>query len=167
MSKELTQEYLKSIVKYSPESGVFIYLESDRKNTRRDSGDIAGWSGGQGYNYIMINCSQYKVNRLAWLYMTGDWPAKLVDHKNTNKGDDRWSNLREASHSQNQANRNIQKNNTSGFKGVNLTNDGKWEARVYFNKKKYYLGRFDDICDANNAVMAKREEVHGEFSNHG
>ena len=60
----------------------------------------------------------YYEQRLALLYMTGEWPSEEMDHRSLDKADNRWRNIRRASHSQNKFNRPKLSTNTSGYKGV-------------------------------------------------
>ena len=102
-SNDLTQEYLKSILEYNPETGLFIWLK--QVSNRIKSGSTAGTIRSDGYVKIIINRKIYFAHRLAWLYMTGKWPEDLVDHKDNIKHNNIWENLREANHSQNNKNR--------------------------------------------------------------
>jgi|SRR3972149_10393518 len=75
--------------------------------------------------------------------------GKDIDHINGDRLDNRKSNLRLATDSQNQANSRIRVDNTSGYKGVaKCTNKKKWFAQIQVNKKQIFLGRFSDIKDA-------------------
>lgn len=86
-----------------------------------------------------------------------------VDHKNGNGLDNRKINLRICSRSQNMANRAMQKNNTSGFKGV-YKKRKKWAAQVKLNKKYQYLGVFDSKSKAATAYDNAAIKCFGEFS---
>lgn len=86
-----------------------------------------------------------------------------VDHANRNGLDNRRDNLRAATSSQNGANKEMHRDNTSGFKGV-FWNKAKWNAHVRFNNKSVYLGRFDDPVEAARAYDAKALELFGEFA---
>jgi hypothetical protein len=65
---------------------------------------VGGIHKSTGYCRIGIDGCLYRSSRLAVLYMTGEWPKAEIDHVNCNKADDRWENLREATHAQNQRN---------------------------------------------------------------
>jgi hypothetical protein len=97
--------------------------------------------------------------------MTGAWPAGEVDHRNMKRDDDRWENLRDASHGQNNQNREKYRSNTSGYKGV-VWHKGasKWMAQVWAGGKKYYLGLHDNIEEARAAYNSFASENHGEFA---
>ncbi|EMM2094604.1 MULTISPECIES: HNH endonuclease [Enterobacteriaceae] len=161
---KLTNKYLKEILEYSPESGVFIWKVC-RGTTK--AGDIAGSIKVRGYLDIKINKKLYKAHRLAWFYMYGVWPANLIDHINGNRSDNRLCNLREATHKENCRNQRMYKNNKSGVKGVNWNKTGrKWLAACAVDGKRYHLGMFEDISEAEKTIKDFREKYHGEFAKH-
>jgi hypothetical protein len=88
-----------------------------------------------------------------------------VDHINGNKLDNRRSNLRPATESQNQWNRTKLVNNKSGYKGVHWNKDrSKWRASIRFNRHLYHLGYFTDPIEAAKAYNDAAIEYHGEFA---
>lgn len=89
-----------------------------------------------------------------------------VDHMNRNRLDNRRSNLRQASRSQNNINSKIAHTNTSGYKGVNFhKSTGKWRAYISQSGKQIYLGLFSTIDQAASARRNKAIELYGEFIN--
>lgn len=92
--------------------------------------------------------------------LTG-WP--LVDHANGNGLDNRRANLRPATNAENQRNRPVQANNTSGFKGVGL-HRGKWRAQIKLDGKRRHLGYFATPDEAGRAYDDAARELHGEFA---
>jgi citrate synthase len=111
----LTQEYLKSILDYDLDTGIFTWKVS--KANRTKVGDVAGWSY-NGYREIEINNKAYKAHRLAWLYVYGEMPKNLVDHVDGNRSNNKISNLREATYQENSENYKTPKTNKSGVKNV-------------------------------------------------
>lgn len=94
-------------------------------------GEIAGYDAG-GYRNIRIDGRAYRVHRLAWLWMTGEWPDPECDHINTVKNDNRWFNLRKATRGQNAANRNANSTSWTGQKGVTWDKrNSKWMGTIY------------------------------------
>jgi len=117
----LTQERLKHLLHYNPDTVVFTWLS--KPSRRINSGSIAGRiKPKKGYVEIGISGRIYLAHRLAWLYIYGTWPKEQVDHINGIRNDNRIKNLRLATTSQNQWNKKMQKNNTSGIKGVSWDN---------------------------------------------
>lgn len=156
----LTAEYVRALLTYEPGTGAF------RWNVRRRGivkGQVAGTTGKHGYRYIMIDGRLYRSSRLAWLITHGRWPDPEVDHRNGKRADDRLRNLREATRAQNLANRGLQKNNTSGFKGVRRSFSGRWRASIWKDGKEYWLGVFDKKREAAAAYAKAAEALHGEF----
>jgi hypothetical protein len=97
--------------------------------------------------------------------MTGSWPLIDVDHRDTNRGNDRWENLRLATSSQNAANGKLRSTNKSGAKGVHYDKArGKWVARTMKDYRHIFLGRFGSIEEAQAAYAAASSEVFGEFA---
>jgi len=150
----LTLEFLKSILHYNPETGVWTYLVSRRRAIR--VGSIAGSLTHDGYHRILVNRKQYLSHRLAFFYTTGEWPKELVDHINGNKLDNRWCNLREANHSQNGQNKAVGKNNKSGLKGVRMLKSGKYAAYLC-------LGSFETKEEAKAIYDEAAVKLHGVF----
>jgi hypothetical protein len=133
----ITQEYLKSILSYDQGTGVFTWLL--KTSNRVKVGMQAGTLRNNGYLKINLNGQLYYVHRLAWLYVTGEWPKNNIDHINGAKDDNRWVNLREATHSQNNRNRASYGKQTLG-KSI-YKHRGKFTVRVS-------LGTFDTINEA-------------------
>lgn len=146
---------------YDPLTGIF-YWRVDRRRAR--AGDIAGCTCPDGYLRVRINYQQLCMHRVAWFYMTGEWPSRHIDHKDTNKANNKWDNLRLATVSQNSANSKIGSRNKSGFKGAYLQ-EGKWCARVTKESgERVFLGFFETAEEAHHAYMVALEAIHGEFA---
>ncbi|AZV02301.1 putative homing endonuclease [Pectobacterium phage Arno18] len=161
----LTQEVLKTLLSYDPETGSFKWLSGGR---RRVLGAEAGYLRKDGYVHIGVAGSLYLAHRLAWLYMTGSFPILKIDHKNGICSDTRWSNLRLATSSQNSCNSRLAASNTSGVKGICWHNKShRWIARVGYRGKRYLVGYFDSLPEAQAATIYFREVMHGKFANNG
>lgn len=106
------------------------------------------------------------AHRLAWLYIYGEWPIDQLDHINRNTSDNRIENLREATQSQNNANRSANKSKKySPLKGVSFYPDSKrWTASIRINNKNRHLGCFDTAEEAHAAYVAEADQVFGEFA---
>lgn len=177
MAKEsiITIELVRKFLDYDPETGIFLWRwRSAKYFSTKAAGKIwnsrfpktvAGTPDGKGYFRVRIFGVYYKSHHLAWLYMTGEWPENHIDHKNLNKSDNRWNNLRIATASQNQANRRAGRNNTSGFKGVSWSKQAKkWRSRFKKDGKETHIGYFDTPEDASLAYSNAAKRIHGEFA---
>ena len=161
----LTQEYLKSILSYNPETGIFTWNKDIGRKIK--AGDVAGGVECEGYITIGINNKIYKAHRLAWLYMTGKWPPNQIDHKKHIRNDNRFSQLRLATNEENGKNRSLNKNNTSGVSGVSWNvRDGIWQIQIRINKKRKNIGSFFDKFEAI-CCRKSAENKHGYHENHG
>lgn len=164
----ITQERLKELLHYNPETGAFTCLVS-RGSVK--AGSIPGGSfkviGGKSYRALCIDDTRYLEHRLAWLYMHGHFPVYEIDHINGDGIDNRLCNLRSVTRLENRKNRRLQSNNTSGTNGV-LWNKAarKWLAKITVDSKITHLGSFEDI---NDAIEARKEaEIkYGFHINHG
>jgi hypothetical protein len=158
----LTAERLRDLLHYDPDTGVWSWLV---RQGRACVGATAGWVRADGYRQIRVDGRAYRAHRLAFLYMTGRWPPRLVDHKNVVPGDDRWCNLRPATESQNQHNRGRAATNTSGLKGASFSkHTRKWLAQIAVRGVRKYLGYFDTPEEAHAAYVAASQQHHGEFA---
>jgi hypothetical protein len=147
---------------YNPDSGEFRWKV---KTKTGQIGGIAGNVNHRGYRSIWIDGLQFYAHRLAWLISFGEWPDVDIDHINENKSDNRISNLRKATRSENMFNRKANKNNTSGVKGVSFCRQTKrWVAQITVNRKNIKLGRFDTIEEAANIYSEKAKQFRGEFA---
>ena len=167
-SKELTQERLKSLLSYDPETGDFTWLVGGR---RRQLGEIAGGPQCVGsekfYVVIGIDGKLYYAHRLAWLCTYGAWPKNHIDHIDQDSTNNRLINLRDVSHAENHKNQKLRNRNTSGVTGVYFHNKAqKWAAQIKANGKYIHLGLFSLKDDA---VRARRnaEVEYGFHPNHG
>lgn len=158
----LTAERLRDALDYDPETGAIKWLED--RNGGSKAGAIAGCILADGYRQIMLGRKRYLAHRLAWLYVTGEWPDGEVDHINGDRDDNRLANLRLATHAENQKNYPKPRTNTSGVKGVHWSaSRGKWIAKICVNYRRIFLGQFDDINEAAAAYAAASAQYHGEF----
>ena len=160
----ITQEYLKSILNYDAETGIFTWKVN--KSNRSKVGNIAG-SKFNGYVNIEINNKSYKSHRLAWLYVYGKFPENLIDHINANRSDNKISNLRKATYQKNSENYKTPKTNTSGVKNVSwYKNLNKWVVSISVKSKKKTIGYFEDLELAELVAIEARNKYRMEFANH-
>jgi hypothetical protein len=165
----ITPDRLRELIHYDPETGIFMW--------RKRANDFGGWNkkfahtqAGRAmkrripYRQIRVDNKQYYAHRLAFLYMTGEWPIEYVDHIDGDGLNNRWNNLRAATNQQNQFNSGKSATNTSGYKGVCWDkNTKKWQAQIRINKKSKYLGQYATPEEASAAYQCVSRLYHGEF----
>lgn len=157
----ITQERLKELLTYSPETGDFIW-NYDIGNVKK--GTVVKCKDSYGYITVGIDKKKYLSHRLAWLYMMGEFPKNCIDHINNLRDDNRFINLREATVSQNNKNKSISKRNTSGAKGVSFSKvKNKWTAHCSVNSRDRHIGDFLSLEDAKTAYINFAKKHHGEF----
>lgn len=163
----ITQDFLKTIIHYNPLTGKFIWIKTNPKSNKKP-GDKAGHLHKKtGYISITIDRKWNASHRLAWLYMTGNFPENTIDHINHNRGDNRWCNLRDVTNTVNHQNKKMRKNNTSGVSGVYFDKPTqKWEVRLRFNKETHYFGRHESKEEAIR-IRNKQAILIGFNNNHG
>jgi hypothetical protein len=143
----ITIERLKEVMTYIPETGKFIRNVS---SGGRCKGTLAGTINENGYIKICIDGGQYQAHRLAWFYMTGEWPKYFVRQKNKIKNDTRWNNLEHVMPIETKRNSALYCNNRSGYAGVRLRSKDTYTV----TKNGKYLGTFKDLQKAIEAREA-------------
>lgn len=161
----LTQDLLKELLHYDPGTGVFTCRKT-RGN--RPAGSIAGRVKSDGYLGFQLIKKDYRAHRLAWLYMTGEWPKVLIDHKNGDPLDNRFENLREASYSENCQNiKAATKRSQTGLLGVRRMTapNGRvsFQAAIRVDKQFIYLGTHPTAEAAHAAYMTAKRDLHGAY----
>jgi hypothetical protein len=157
----LTQERLKELLHYDPETGVFTWLQTRGQQTR---GCKAGSPDKDGYIKIGINRRSYRAHRLAWFYVNGSWPTELIDHINGEKADNRIANLRKADFSENCQNlKGASKRSTTGLLGVRAQKKKggiSYQAAIRVRGEFIYLGTHPTPEAAHTAYMEAKERLH-------
>jgi len=139
---------------YCPDTG-FIYNKSSGKHVG---------SNNKGYIQFRSAKVRFQAHRFAHYYMTGALPA-CIDHINGIKDDNRWCNLRGCTVSQNSANRKLNSDNKSGYRGVYKGYKDSYCGLVIYKGIRYYKSGFNTPQLANQWVVNKSKEVYGEFYN--
>lgn len=162
----ITQERLRDLLHYDPETGIFTWLM--RPSNRVKIGSVAGHvSSKHGYREIRVDGVLHRAHRLAWLYMTGKRPNGEIDHENTIRDDNRLDNLRDATHAQNMHNTPKLPSNRTGFKGVSIANQLKirrFRSTIWVNGRRQSLGYHATPEAAHAAYMAAAIEYFGEYA---
>jgi HNH endonuclease len=146
----LTADRLRELMAYHPETGTFTFLV--RRSSRALAGmHVAGSLNAIGYFQLLVDHRKYAAHRLAWLWMTGAGPKGEIDHRNGDRGDNRWANLRDVTRRQNNLNR-------QGDVGASFDKTrNKWTARI----GSRHLGRFPT---REEALAARRAALPDEFA---
>ena len=154
----ITANELRNVLSYDDNTGIFTWIARPSKAVK--IGQIAGSLNNTGYVTIGIYGKVYKAHRLAWLYVTGDWPSGLMDHINGDKSDNRFENLRDIGPRGNSENvRRPNKRNKSGFMGV-IWFQNKWRASITVNRKTQRIGDYDTPEEAHNAYVEAKRKYH-------
>ena len=160
----MSQDRLKELLEYDPETGLFTWIKSNSNVAY--VGKVCQCENAQGYIVIRIDKKLYRAARLAFLYMTGEWPIE-ADHINGRTSDDRWINLRNCTSQQNKQNRSVRYDNALLIKGIHQLPSGRFNALIKHNYVSINLGTFDTLGEAVNARKAAEAKYHGEFAKDG
>lgn len=162
--KPIPESYREELLKtfdYNEETG-----ELTRLLPRHLSGKRAGSINDQGYVLVSFKNQSYRAHRLVWLMVTGKSPKFDIDHRDGNRSNNAFKNLREVAHSNNQANMKSHRDNPCGVVGVNFyKRDQKWRAYICRHGKIKHLGFFDKFEDAVEARRVAAIALKGNFAN--
>lgn len=159
----LDAERLRDILEYDPETGIFHWKVMLAH--RRKPGDIAGGRT-HGYIEIGIGGKSYRAHHLAWLYVTGEWPSAYIDHKDGNRSNNAFKNLRVVTNQQNAQNRHwvSSKKTTTSYLGVTWHKQRQcWMAQIRTKDgRNLNLGLYDDDYQAHLAYLYAKRDLHDE-----
>lgn len=174
----ISPEELRKLLRYDAETGALTWLPRPATmfrtardcrawNTRYSNKPAMTSDNGIGYRVGKIGRRLYCAHRVAWTIIHGRWPDGQIDHMNGIRSDNRLTNLREVTASENAKNTSMRAANKSGHTGVFWDRrKGKWSASMRSNGKSYFLGYFTEIEDAV-AARSLAESGHGFHQNHG
>jgi len=164
--KTITQARLKEVLVYSAADGTFTWRSEARTGKHaafvlHRAGDVVS-NAGHPYPRVTIDGERHYLHRLAWLYMKGQWPNEEIDHRDGDKTNARWKNLRAATSLINKQNaRRPRSDNKSGHLGVSWDSERKkWTARIKVDGKYKGLGRFADVEMAAKAYINAKRQLH-------
>lgn len=181
MRIEITQELLRELLCYEPDTGIFTWRQRDKKwfkheaSWKRWNTRYAGKRAGnlvtdtEGYQLRQVNVFKKTIaaHRAAWVYMAGLPIPEEIDHKNRDAKDNRWENLRASDRSANSKNRSLNRTSRSGFMGVSWhSRTGKWRATCKIDGVTHSMGYFSDPEEAAKVVSEFRashnfDPMHG------
>lgn len=155
---DLSAERLRELLDYNPETGEF------KAKTGPKKGNVVGFLvPPKNYRRVFLDGKQYYAHRLAWLYVTGEWPHDQIDHINGVKTDNRWCNLRHVSAEKNQQNwrEAMPWNKTSGLLGVCWHGKNqKWVAQISVKGRSRVVGYSDDPNEAHQMYLDAKRKLH-------
>ncbi|UXZ44493.1 HNH endonuclease signature motif containing protein [Pseudomonas soli] len=157
---QITARRLRELLHYDPATGIFTNIAPRKKVV---VGSVAGsLDASTGYWMIGLDRRRYYAHRLAWLYMTGEWPAQLIDHLDGDRTNNVFANLRDAERAINQQNmRRPLPGTASGLLGA-FKKRNKWTSNVRAFGQIIRLGTFDTAEEAHAAYLqAKRKYQPG------
>lgn len=173
---------LRQLLAYDPETGKLFWKERGPEwfrdtDCRTAQHACKNWNAryagreaftsvdAHGYLIGAIQDVKYKAHRVIWAMVHGAWPDGDVDHVNSDRGDNREVNLRQADRSQNMRNRGATRRNSTGLKGVCWDGEKKkWLAQIKLDGRNKYLGRYDTPEEAHAAYVKAATREHGEFA---
>lgn len=156
----LTAERLRDLARYDQNTGLFTNLVG---RPGISVGAVMGCLTPHGYILIGIDYESHYAHRLAYLYMTGEWPPDEIDHRDLNRSNNAWSNIRPATRSQNKFNIRRLRNNSTGYCGVTwCKRKKKFQAQYKKNGKYTWIGYFDTAEEAS-AAYQEAIAYRGEF----
>lgn len=148
---------------YEPDTGL---LRRRVSSQRKPAGSVVGGPDAGGYIVAKVDDKVYKVHRLIWLIVYGRWPVLYLDHKDGDPGNNRIDNLREADAQENSGNHAGSCLTRSGVRGVSLTAEGRFVARIKLEGKSYHLGSYTTLDEARARYLEVAERCFGEFAFH-
>lgn len=157
---DLTAARVRELLHYDATTGRLSWAKNVGPTARH--GGIAGSLEFKGYRAIGFDGGIYKAHRLVWLHVTGEWPVGQIDHKDGDKDNNRFENLRDVSQSVNQQNKRhaTVRNKSCGLLGV-TPNKKKWKAGINIDGIKRHLGTFETAEEAHAAYLAAKRKHHG------
>lgn len=159
--KALTHDRLLELLHYEPETGVFTRLST--VNIRSQRGMQAGSISTLGYRLLGIDYHRFYEHRVAWFYVHKEWPPHTIDHIDGDRANNRLSNLRLATLTDNNRNKPVRSTSQTGFKGVKRVGR-RFRAQIDVNGRSIHLGYFASPEDAHCAYCKAADEMHGDFA---
>lgn len=162
----LTAETLRSLLDYDHETGQLTWKVSRTISIK--VGDRAGSINKNGYVVVVLKVGDqppraFKAHRLIFLWITGRWPTRFVDHIDGCRSNNRWANLRDANESENAQNqRSAHRNKTKSCPlGVTWHKRlQRWQAKIRVGGRSRHIGTFDSAEQAHAAYLDAKRQFH-------
>jgi len=159
----LSLELINKLFELDPETGILTWKVTLGASRAR-VGNRAGTIGSGGYRYVKINGVRFREHLIIWLILHGEWCPRRIDHEDRNRGNNRPSNLRKSTESQQRQNAALRLDNATGARGVRQHACGKYDARLSVDGKEKYLGLFATIEQAAEVARVARLKHYGDFA---
>lgn len=169
----LTAARADELLSFDADSGLFTWKSRDVNESAsprttkswntRYAGKLAGARAGNGYIYINLDGRKHLAHRVAWLMTYGCLPNHEVDHMDGCRANNRISNLRDVTPSENNENRRCAQttNKTTGLIGASLHSKGKgYVSQIIVKGKHKYLGYFKTAKEAHEAYVTAKRKLH-------
>lgn len=174
---DLTQEIVRELIDYNPDTGFCVWKERDVKwfkggiydqcrrmkswNSRYANKPIS-YIHKSGYIRVDILSKVYQLHRIIWLHYHGELP-NIIDHINGDRSDNRIDNLRNISYNENAKNSKIRKDNVSGIVGVSFNKRlNKWVSTINVNKVQKHLA----VHETKEEAIVSRKEAELKYNYH-
>lgn len=154
----LTYSQAQALFAYDPATGV-VTARIHRGRQSPKVGEPVGSLNRDGYLTVMVARRNYMLHVVAWLLVHGCYPANDLDHRDGHRANNRLSNLRPATRSENNQNMARRSDNTSGEPGVWQVR-GRWRVRVTSHGTNHHVGYFDTLAEAKAARLAAKAKLH-------
>lgn len=173
---KIAPETLRELLECDPEMGTLVWRPrelalfvnaraANRWNTCHAGRVAFNTLESKGYLSGKLLGRRLKAHRVIWAMVHDTWPDE-IDHINGDKSDNRISNLRSVTHSENGRNCKLSKSNTHGFQGIHRRRSGRWSAYISIDGKRAVIGTFD-TKDRAIAARQQAERDYGYHPNHG
>lgn len=158
----ISAQRVRELLDYEPLTGLFTRRVATGGRYGAAVGAVAGTVNDGGYILISLESLQYRAHRLAWLYMTGAWPSHEVDHRDGDRANNAWDNLRDVTGVVNLQNkRHAQSNSKTGLLGASWNaRDERFVARIKVEGRYKSLGGFDTAEAAHAAYLSAKRALH-------
>ncbi len=171
MDGRATVERIRQAFWYNKKTGELIWLvqSGSRSTPGQRAGSVRTDADGYRSRIITLDSGRYSASHIIWVWMTGEWPKRTIDHKNCDSLDDSWTNLREAGISEQKQNSRKRRDNRTGFKCVVYDKErDKYRWQVVVNGKRTKSAkRYETAEEAYADYCARLPDFHGDFANNG
>lgn len=162
----ISYDQTRELLDYNKKTGALRW----RAARHRIKAGQSAFANKNGRPVVIYQYWPYQASHIIWLWMTGEWPPKWVDHKDGDPYNTKWDNLRLVTPSQNAINRSKTSTSPSPYKGVirlkwGRSSGTRWRARIQIpGGKRLELGIFGSAEEAHDEYKKAALKYHGEFT---